>query len=107
MIFYMFQLNKSFPAHTSSKKEQPSRLKPGFHIVVSCLPRSLLNFKFHQKLSATVWNGSMNEIFAKTSNDPQRQPTIGSRFICVIWKQNKIPLATANDPERPPTTCSE
>ena len=30
-------------------------VKPGFHIVVSGLLRSLLNFKFHQKLSTTIW----------------------------------------------------
>ena len=71
----------------------------------------------------------MNENFAKTSNDSQRQSTTGRwdrtrgpsqrpwttvkddqrpcRFIFVIWKQNKIPLATANDRERPITTGSE
>ena len=29
------------------------------------------------------------------------------RFICVMWKQNKMPLATANKPERPSTTDSK
>ena len=29
------------------------------------------------------------------------------RFICVIWKQNKMPLATVNDPVRPSMTDSK
>ena len=29
------------------------------------------------------------------------------RFVCVIWKQNKMPLATANDPERLSMTDSK
>ena len=66
-------------AFQSGKEELPShgkckfsawKVKPSFHIVVSGLSRSLLNLKFEY--------GNMNEIFANTSNDPERQPTTGS-----------------------------
>ena len=66
-------------AFQSGKEELPShgkckfsawKVKPSFHIVVSGLSRSLLNLKFQY--------GNMNEIFANTSNDPERQPTTGS-----------------------------
>ena len=51
-------------------------IKPGFYIVVIGLSRSLLNLNFIQNCERLC--GNMNEIFAKTSNDPQRQPTTGS-----------------------------
>ena len=68
-------------AFQSGKEELPShgkckfsawKVKPSFHIIVSGLSRSLLNLKFHRP------HGNMNEIFAKTSNDSERQPTTGS-----------------------------
>ena len=45
-------------------------------MVVGGLSRSLRNLKFHQNCERPY--GNMNEIFAKTSNDPERQPTTGS-----------------------------
>ena len=69
-------------AFQSGKEELPShgkckfsawKVTPSFHIVVSGLSRSLLNIKNCERPY-----GNMNEIFANTSNDPERQPTTGS-----------------------------
>ena len=79
------------------------KLHSCFHIVVDSFWR---NFKFsndRKRPLVSVWKPGSSQWPLMTLKDCQWP----CRFICVIWKHNKITLATVNDPERPPMTCSE
>ena len=86
--------------HTSARNVN---VKTGFHIVVS----GLLQFEISSKTVNDYMETSMKFLqrpITTLKDSESQRPTLKDRqrpchFICVIWKQNKIPLVTANDAE--------
>ena len=108
----------------SIQNPQTLPVKPGFHIVVSGLSRSLLNLKFRQILWTTIWKHEGN--FCKDFKRPVTTLKDSQRLgrwdrLEVYLSDRERPWKTANDPVvsfvsygnktkylwRPPTTLKD